>query len=124
MGIDVFMECTIARLLTADGRVAGAYGYWRDSGEPILFRAKAIVLATGGTGKAWRITSNSWEYTGDGFAMALDAGAELIDMEMTQFHPTAMVWPLSVRGILVTEGVRRSEERRVGKECRARCVLY
>src|SRR5881296_3616294 len=106
MGIDVFMECTIARLLTADGRVAGAYGYWRDSGEPILFRAKAIVLATGGTGKAWRITSNSWEYTGDGFAMALDAGAELIDMEMTQFHPTAMVWPLSVRGILVTEGVR------------------
>ena len=106
MGIDVFMECTIARLLTADRRVTGAYGYWRDSGEPILFRAKAIVLATGGTGKAWRITSNSWEYTGDGIAMAIEAGADLIDMEMTQFHPTGMVWPPSVRGLLVTEGVR------------------
>jgi len=100
------MECTLYRLLTDDGAVSGAFGYWRGSGKLVLFRAKAIVLATGGVGKAWKITSNSWEYTGDGFAMALDAGADLIDMEMTQFHPTGMVWPTSVRGILVTEGVR------------------
>jgi succinate dehydrogenase / fumarate reductase flavoprotein subunit len=86
-GIDVFMECTLYRLLTEDGRVAGAFGYWRQSGKLVLFRAKAIVLATGGVGKAWKITSNSWEYTGDGLGMALDAGADLIDMEMTQFHP-------------------------------------
>src|SRR5687767_9129607 len=105
-GIDVFMECTLYRLLTVDGAVSGAFGYWRQSGKLILFRAKAIVLATGGVGKAWKITSNSWEYTGDGLGMALDAGADLIDMEMTQFHPTGMVWPTSVRGILVTEGVR------------------
>ena len=105
-GIDVFMECTLYRLLTDDGRVSGALGYWRQSGKLVLFRAKAIVLATGGAGKAWKITSNSWEYTGDGLGMALDAGADLIDMEMTQFHPTGMVWPTSVRGILVTEGVR------------------
>ncbi|MGH2500206.1 MAG: fumarate reductase/succinate dehydrogenase flavoprotein subunit, partial [Candidatus Limnocylindria bacterium] len=105
-GIDVFMECTIQRLLTDDGRIAGAFGYWRESGAFVTFRAKAVVLATGGVGKAWRITSNSWEYTGDGMAMALDAGADLIDMEMVQFHPTGMVWPPSVRGILVTEGVR------------------
>ncbi len=105
-GIDVFMECTLYRLLTEDGAVSGAFGYWRGSGKLVLFRAKAIVLATGGVGKAWKITSNSWEYTGDGFGMALDAGADLIDMEMTQFHPTGMVWPTSVRGILVTEGVR------------------
>src|SRR4030088_2258753 len=105
-GIDVFMECTVRHLLTDGGRVAGAIGYWRQSGKLIAFGAKAVVLATGGVGKAWRVTSNSWEYTGDGIAMALEAGADLIDMEMTQFHPTAMVWPLSVRGILVTEGVR------------------
>jgi succinate dehydrogenase flavoprotein subunit len=105
-GIDVFMECTVRNLLTDGGRVSGAFGYWRQSGRPIVFSAKAVVLATGGVGKAWKVTSNSWEYTGDGIAMALDAGADLIDMEMTQFHPTAMVWPLSVRGILVTEGVR------------------
>src|SRR6059036_1167929 len=105
-GIDVFMECTLYRLLTEDGAVSGAFGYWRQSGKLVLFRAKAVVLATGGVGKAWQITSNSWEYTGDGLGMALDAGADLIDMEMTQFHPTGMVWPTSVRGILVTEGVR------------------
>jgi succinate dehydrogenase / fumarate reductase, flavoprotein subunit len=105
-GIDVYMECTLQRLLTDGGKIAGAFGYWRESGKFVLFGARAIVLATGGVGKAWKITSNSWEYTGDGIAMALDAGADLIDMEMVQFHPTAMVWPLSVRGILVTEGVR------------------
>jgi succinate dehydrogenase / fumarate reductase flavoprotein subunit len=106
-GIDVFMECTLRHLLTVDGqRVTGAIGYWRSSGKLIAFGAKAVVLATGGVGKAWRITSNSWEYTGDGMAMALEAGADLIDMEMTQFHPTGMVWPPSVRGLLVTEGVR------------------
>src|SRR5438093_6742156 len=105
-GIDVFMECTVRHLLTDGGRVTGAIGYWRPSGELIAFQAKAVVLATGGAGKAWKVTSNSWEYTGDGLAMALEAGADLIDMEMTQFHPTGMVWPPSVRGILVTEGVR------------------
>jgi succinate dehydrogenase / fumarate reductase flavoprotein subunit len=93
-------------LLTDRGNIAGAFGYWRETGKFVLFGARAVVLATGGVGKAWKITSNSWEYTGDGIAMALDAGADLIDMEMVQFHPTAMVWPLSVRGILVTEGVR------------------
>src|SRR5438270_239479 len=105
-GIDVFMECTLRHLLNDGQRVTGAIGYWRQSGKLIAFGAKAVVLATGGVGKAWKVTSNSWEYTGDGIAMALEAGADLIDMEMTQFHPTAMVWPLSVRGILVTEGVR------------------
>ncbi len=105
-GIDVFMECTVQRLLTDGGRISGAFGYWRQTGAFVLFRAKAVVLATGGIGKCWRITSNSWEYTGDGIAMALDAGADLIDMEMVQFHPTGMVWPPSVRGLLVTEGVR------------------
>src|SRR5881628_1865544 len=105
-GIDVFMECTVRHLLTDGGRVAGAIAYWRQSGALLLFQAKAVVLATGGVGKAWKVTSNSWEYTGDGMAMALEAGADLIDMEMTQFHPTGMVWPPSVRGILVTEGVR------------------
>src|SRR5947199_3144012 len=105
-GIDVFMETTMFRLLTEDGRVSGAIGYDRQKGELALFHAKSVVLATGGVGKAWKVTSNSWEYTGDGFAMALEAGAELIDMEMTQFHPTGMVWPTSVRGLLVTEGVR------------------
>jgi len=105
-GIDVFMECTMARLLKDGDKVCGAFGYWRESGRFIGFRSKAVVLATGGAGKAWKVTSNSWEYTGDGIAMAMEAGADLIDMEMVQFHPTGMVWPPSVRGILVTEGVR------------------
>jgi succinate dehydrogenase / fumarate reductase flavoprotein subunit len=105
-GIDVFMECTIHRLLTDAGRVCGAFGYWRESGKFVLFPAKAVVLATGGIGKMYKITSNSWEYTGDGLSTGLDAGADLIDMEMVQFHPTGMVWPPSVRGLLVTEGVR------------------
>ncbi len=105
-GIDVFMECTISRLLKDGDRISGAVGYWRESGSVIVFRAKAVVLATGGIGKAWKITSNSWEYTGDGQSLACWAGADLIDMEFFQFHPTGMVWPPSVRGILVTEGVR------------------
>ncbi|HEV8400576.1 MAG TPA: fumarate reductase/succinate dehydrogenase flavoprotein subunit [Gemmatimonadales bacterium] len=105
-GLDVHMECTIVKVFVVGGRVAGALGYFRETGRFVLFRAPAIVLATGGIGKAWQITSNSWEYTGDGHALAYDAGAELIDMEFMQFHPTGMVWPPSVRGILVTEGVR------------------
>jgi len=105
-GIDVHMECTIVRLFVSGGRIAGALGYFRETGRFVLFRTGAIVLATGGIGKAWQITSNSWEYTGDGHALAYEAGAELIDMEFVQFHPTGMVWPPSVRGILVTEGVR------------------
>jgi succinate dehydrogenase / fumarate reductase flavoprotein subunit len=105
-GIDVFMECTITQLLKDGERIAGAFGYWRDSGRFVVFQAPAVVLATGGIGKAYKITSNSWEYTGDGHALALWAGADLIDMEFVQFHPTGMVWPPSVRGILVTEGVR------------------
>jgi succinate dehydrogenase flavoprotein subunit len=105
-GIDVFMECTITRLLKDGDRIAGAFGYWRESGKFVTFRAPAVVLATGGIGKAYKITSNSWEYTGDGHALALWAGADLMDMEFVQFHPTGMVWPLSVCGILVTEGVR------------------
>ncbi len=105
-GIDVYMECTISRLLKDGDRISGAVGYWRESGDYVAFKAKAVVLATGGTGKAFRINSNSWEYTGDGHSLALWAGAELIDMEFIQFHPTGMVWPPSVRGILVTEGVR------------------
>ena len=106
-GIDVFMECKVLRLLhDADGRVSGAVGYWRPTGEFVVFEAKAVVLATGSIGKSWQYTSNSWESTGDGHAMALWAGADVIDMECVQFHPTGMVWPLSVRGILVTEGVR------------------
>jgi succinate dehydrogenase / fumarate reductase flavoprotein subunit len=106
LGIDVFMECTINRLLKDGDRVAGAIAYWRHSGGFVVFRAPAVVLATGGIGKSYAITSNSWEYTGDGHAMALRAGADLIDMEFVQFHPTGMVWPPSVRGLLVTEGVR------------------
>jgi len=107
MDIDVFMECKILRLLSdAQGVVSGAVGYWRPTGEMVVFSAKAIVLATGGAGKSWKYTSNSWECTGDGHAMALWVGADLIDMECVQFHPTGMVWPLSVRGLLVTEGVR------------------
>jgi succinate dehydrogenase / fumarate reductase flavoprotein subunit len=88
------------------GRIAGVLAYWRETGRFVIFRCKAVILATGGGGKAWPVTSNSWEYTGDGTAMAYEAGAELMDVEFTQFHPTGMVWPLSVRGILVTEGVR------------------
>src|SRR5215216_219374 len=105
-GIDVFMECTVTRLLKDGERIAGAFAYWRESGRFVVFDAPAVVLATGGIGKAYKITSNSWEYTGDGHALALWAGADLIDMEFVQFHPTGMVWPPSVRGILVTEGVR------------------
>ena len=104
--VDIFMECTAIRLFVVDGRVAGVLAYWRPTGEFILFRAKSIVLASGGIGKAWRVTSNSWEYTGDGMAMAYSVGAELLGMEFVQFHPTGMVWPPSVRGTLVTEGVR------------------
>jgi succinate dehydrogenase / fumarate reductase flavoprotein subunit len=105
-GIDVYMECTVTRLLTDGGRIAGAFAYWRETGRLIIFKAKSIVIATGGIGKAWRVTSNSWEYTGDGMALAYEAGAELMDMELVQFHPTGMVWPPGVQGILVTEAVR------------------
>ncbi len=105
-GIEVHMECTVLDLLTDAGRIAGAFGYDRERGRFRLFRAPAIVLATGGIGRAFKITSNSWEYTGDGQALAYRAGATLMDMEFVQFHPTGMIWPPSVRGILVTEGVR------------------
>jgi succinate dehydrogenase / fumarate reductase flavoprotein subunit len=105
-GIDFHMECTVTRLLTDGERVVGAFGYERERGRFRVFEAGAVVLATGGIGRAYQITSNSWEYTGDGHALAYDAGAELMDMEFVQFHPTGMVWPPSVRGILVTEGVR------------------
>src|SRR6476659_561687 len=104
--VDVFMECTVARLLKDGDRISGAFAYRRETGRFIVFRAKAIVLATGGIGRAYKINSNSWEYTGDGHALAYEAGADLMGMEFVQFHPTGMVWPLSVRGILVTEGVR------------------
>jgi succinate dehydrogenase / fumarate reductase flavoprotein subunit len=106
LGITVHMECTVTTLLKDGNRIAGAFGYERQKGFFLLFRAKAVVLATGGIGRAFKISSNSWEYTGDGHALAYDAGAELMDMEFVQFHPTGMVWPPSVRGILVTEGVR------------------
>jgi succinate dehydrogenase / fumarate reductase flavoprotein subunit len=107
MGTDVFMECKILRLLAdSDGQISGAVGYMRPTGEMVAFTAKAVVLATGSIGKSWMYTSNSWESVGDGHAMAIWAGADVIDMECVQFHPTGMVWPLSVRGILVTEGVR------------------
>ena len=105
-GIDVHMECTVVRLTTDSGRVSGAFVYERERGRFRLFKAKAVVLATGGVGRAFSITSNSWEYTGDGQALAYHAGAALQDMEFVQFHPTGMIWPPSVRGILVTEGVR------------------
>ena len=105
-GFDVYMECTVTRLLTEGGRIAGAFAYWRESGRFVVFKAKSIVIATGGIGKAWRVTSNSWEYTADGMALAYEAGAELIDMEFVQFHPTGMVWPPGVQGLLVTEAVR------------------
>ncbi len=119
LGIDVFMEFTITRLLkegasvtdpsglgASGGRIAGAFGYWRESGRFVVFEAPAVILATGGIGKSWKVTSNSWEYTGDGLALALRAGATLVNMEFVQFHPTGMVWPPSVRGLLVTESVR------------------
>src|SRR2546426_3304698 len=105
-GIDVHMEYTMRWILKDGQHVSGCFGYWRDSGRFVMFRAKAIVLATGGIGRCWEINSNSWEYTADGHAMALWAGADLIDMEFVQFHPTGMVWPPSVRGTLITEGVR------------------
>jgi succinate dehydrogenase / fumarate reductase flavoprotein subunit len=105
-GMQVYMECTITRLLVDGERVRGAFGYWRDSGRFVVFRAKAVVLATGGIARAFRINSNSWECTGDGQALAYLAGADLMDMEFMQFHPTGMVWPPSVRGTLITEGVR------------------
>jgi succinate dehydrogenase / fumarate reductase flavoprotein subunit len=106
LGVDVYMECAITRLLKDGDRIAGALGYWRETGRFVVFKAKSVVIATGGIGKAWRITSNSWEYTGDGMGLAYDAGAELMDMEFVQFHPTGMVWPPGVQGILVTEAVR------------------
>jgi succinate dehydrogenase / fumarate reductase flavoprotein subunit len=106
LGFDVYMECTITRLLTDGGRIAGAFGYWRENGRFIVFKAKSVVIATGGIGKAWPVTSNSWEYTGDGMTLAYQAGAELMDMEFVQFHPTGMVWPPGVQGLLVTEAVR------------------
>jgi succinate dehydrogenase / fumarate reductase, flavoprotein subunit len=105
-GIDVYMECTITRLLKDGDKIAGAFGYWREQGRFVLFKAKSVVIATGGIGKAWKITSNSWECTGDGMALAYEAGAELLDMEFVQFHPTGMVWPPGVQGLLVTEAVR------------------
>src|SRR5258706_847207 len=108
-GIDVYMECTVTRLLTDNGRVAGAFAYLRETGRLIVFKAKSIVIATGGISKAWKITSNTWAYTGDGMALAYEAGAELMDMEFVQFHPTCMVWPPGVQGILVTEAVRAEE---------------
>ncbi len=105
-GFDVFMEYSALDLLKDGDKIAGLVGMVRDTGEFVVFKSKAVILATGGGGKAWKVTSNSWEYTGDGYAMAYEAGAELMDMEFTQFHPTGMVWPPSVAGILVTEGVR------------------
>ncbi len=105
-GIATHMECTGLDLLLDNGKVSGLVGYWRETGRFIIFKAKAVIFATGGGGRAWQVTSNSWEYTGDGLGMAYRAGAELIDMEFTQFHPTGMMWPPSVKGTLVTEGVR------------------
>jgi succinate dehydrogenase / fumarate reductase flavoprotein subunit len=104
--IKVFHECSVTELIKDGDKIAGAFGYWRETGNFILFDAPAVVLATGGIGKSFKVSSNSWEYTGDGHALALRAGASLINMEFIQFHPTGMVWPLSVKGILVTEGVR------------------
>jgi succinate dehydrogenase / fumarate reductase flavoprotein subunit len=106
LGIKVYMECTVTKLISGPAGATAALGYWRVSGKPVLFSAKAIVLATGGIGRAYEVTSNSWEYSGDGQALAYEAGADLIDMEFVQFHPTGMVWPPGVRGLLVTEAVR------------------
>ncbi len=124
LGVDVFMECTVSRLLTdpADGRIAGAFGYWRENGRFVCFRAPAVILATGGIGKMAKVTSNSWEYTGDGHALAMWAGASLINMEFVQFHPTGMIWPPSVRGTLVTESVRG--ERGVLKNSDGKRFMY
>ena len=105
-GIEVYMECTGLDLIKDGDKISGMVAMWRDNGQFIIFKTGAVIMATGGGGKAWKVTSNSWEYTGDGHAMAYEAGAELIDMEFTQFHPTGMVWPPSVHGTLVTEGVR------------------
>ena len=110
LGIDVFMECTITDLMKdagdGQGAISGAFGYWRETGRFVLFEAPSVILATGGIGKSFKVTSNSWEYTGDGHALAMRAGASLINMEFVQFHPTGMVWPPSVKGLLVTESVR------------------
>jgi succinate dehydrogenase / fumarate reductase, flavoprotein subunit len=106
LGIDVYMECNVTRLLKDGEKVAGVFGYWRETGSFIQLNAPAVILATGGIGKSFKVTSNSWEYTGDGHAMAMWAGASLLNMEFVQFHPTGMVWPPSVKGILITEGVR------------------
>jgi succinate dehydrogenase / fumarate reductase, flavoprotein subunit len=106
IGIDVYMECTVTRLLKVGDRIAGTFGYWRETGSFIQLNAPSVIIATGGIGKSFKVTSNSWEYTGDGLALALTAGASLINMEFVQFHPTGMVWPLSVRGLLITESVR------------------
>jgi succinate dehydrogenase / fumarate reductase flavoprotein subunit len=107
LGIDVFMECTVTELLVSGQRgISGAFAYWRETGRFVVFEAPAVILATGGIGKSFQVTSNSWEYTGDGHALALRAGAKLINMEFVQFHPTGMVWPPSVKGLLVTESVR------------------
>ena len=105
-GIDVYMECTITRLLKDGDRVCGAFGYWRETGRFVVFKARSVILATGGLGKCFKITSNSWEGTGDGHALGYEAGAEFVDMEFVQFHPTGMVWPPGVQGLLVTEAVR------------------
>src|SRR5919109_1409054 len=104
--IKVFAETTITELMLDGERIAGAFGYFRDTGRFVVFEAPAVVLATGGIGKTYKVTSNSWEYTGDGHALALRAGATLLNMEFVQFHPTGMVWPPSVKGLLVTESVR------------------
>src|SRR5215213_5558412 len=106
LGVDVYMECTVTRLLRDEEGIVGAFGYWRESGRFVAWQAPSVVLATGGIGKAYKVTSNSWEYTGDGHSLAMQAGASLVNMEFVQFHPTGMVWPPSVRGILVTESVR------------------
>ncbi|MGD9960307.1 fumarate reductase/succinate dehydrogenase flavoprotein subunit [Nocardioides sp.] len=106
LGIDVFMECTVTDLMKDGEVISGAFGYWRETGRFVLFEAPSVILATGGIGKSFKVTSNSWEYTGDGHALALRAGASLINMEFVQFHPTGMVWPPSVKGLLVTESVR------------------
>ena len=106
LGIDVYMECTVTKLLTDEHGVQGAFGYRRESGDFIVWQAPSVILATGGIGKSYKVTSNSWEYSGDGHALALRAGATLVNMEFVQFHPTGMVWPLSVKGLLITESVR------------------
>ena len=106
LGIDVFMECTITDVMKDGDKISGAFGYWRETGRFVLFEAPSVILATGGIGKSFKVTSNSWEYTGDGHALAMRSGASLINMEFVQFHPTGMVWPPSVKGLLVTESVR------------------